>query len=171
MPVPHCSVLCRAAHPHLAVFGVSPDDHLPMGDCVPLDANSTNPFKNCQLGSRQNRFAAVDRPALKPLPSSPYQFAEWHRHHAEGIEAVRQKLGDEAALTAEIHIVVDSWGFPVQPIMKTGHVNKFGFTQESTADDVGRHLQCIVQQNKKMNLNTQQFPVFCFKFRGVEKIL
>ncbi|RJQ24646.1 hypothetical protein C4565_09365 [Candidatus Parcubacteria bacterium] len=72
-----------------------------------------------------------------------------HRHHAEGIEAVRQKWGAEAALAAKIHIVVDCWGIPRAIDYTTGRVNKFGFTQESTADDVDRHLQCIAQQHKK----------------------
>ena len=30
-------------------------------------------------GSRQSLFASLDQPALKPLPSVPYQFAEWKR--------------------------------------------------------------------------------------------
>jgi len=29
--------------------------------------------------SRREFFAEVDRPALKPLPAEPYQYAEWRR--------------------------------------------------------------------------------------------
>lgn len=35
-----------------------------------------------------------------------------HRHHIEGIEEVRQQWGDEAAIAAKIHILVDCWGIP-----------------------------------------------------------
>lgn len=36
------------------------------------------PFKRLP-GSRQNAFETVDRPALKPLPPTRYEFAEWKR--------------------------------------------------------------------------------------------
>ena len=34
------------------------------------------PFKKLP-GSRQSQFEAIDRPALKPLPSTPYEYAAW----------------------------------------------------------------------------------------------
>ena len=34
------------------------------------------PFKKLP-GSRQSQFEAIDRPALQPLPISPYEYAEW----------------------------------------------------------------------------------------------
>ena len=36
------------------------------------------PFKRLP-GPRQSAFETVDRPALKPLPPTRYEFAEWKR--------------------------------------------------------------------------------------------
>jgi transposase len=36
------------------------------------------PFQKLD-GCRQSLFEELDRPALKPLPSQPYQYAEWHK--------------------------------------------------------------------------------------------
>ena len=41
----------------------------------------------------------------------PWQGHRIHRHHAEGVEEVRKKWGDEAALAAEIHIRKDFEGY------------------------------------------------------------
>ena len=35
-----------------------------------------DPFKKLP-GFRQSQFEAIDRPALKPLPSTPYEYAAW----------------------------------------------------------------------------------------------
>jgi len=37
---------------------------------------NTRPFQKLQ-GTRRSLFETIDRPALKPLPPSPYEFAEW----------------------------------------------------------------------------------------------
>jgi len=42
-----------------------------------LDLNK-KPFQKLP-GSRQTTFLAVDKPALKPLPQTPYEFAEWKK--------------------------------------------------------------------------------------------
>ena len=42
-----------------------------------LDLNQ-KPFQKLP-GSRQTTFLAVDKPALKPLPQTPYEFAEWKK--------------------------------------------------------------------------------------------
>lgn len=39
---------------------------------------NTRPFKKLP-GSRRAQFEALDRPALRPLPVAPYEFAEWKR--------------------------------------------------------------------------------------------
>jgi hypothetical protein len=39
---------------------------------------NTRPFKKLP-GSRQSLFESLDRPALRPLPSQPYEYAEWRR--------------------------------------------------------------------------------------------
>ncbi len=39
---------------------------------------NARPFKKLP-GSRQSLFAALDRPALRPLPTQPYEYAEWKR--------------------------------------------------------------------------------------------
>ncbi|MHB8150294.1 MAG: DUF6915 family protein [Desulfobulbia bacterium] len=59
-----------------------------------------------------------------------------HRHHAEGIEEVRKMWGDEAAIAAKIHIIVDCWSIPSQANYESGQVNVNGFTPESTETDV-----------------------------------
>jgi transposase len=41
-----------------------------------LPALNARPFKKLP-GSRQERFASLDRPALRPLPPQPYESAEW----------------------------------------------------------------------------------------------
>ena len=41
-----------------------------------LDRLNRRPFKKLP-GCRQSQFEAVDRPALHPLPSAPYVYAEW----------------------------------------------------------------------------------------------
>ena len=42
-----------------------------------IDLNQ-RPFKKLE-GSRQSAFEAIDRPAMKPLPATRYEFAEWKR--------------------------------------------------------------------------------------------
>src|SRR5439155_663669 len=39
---------------------------------------NARPFKKLP-GSRDSLFAALDRPALRPLPAHPYEYAEWKR--------------------------------------------------------------------------------------------
>jgi len=41
-----------------------------------LPALNARPFKKLP-GSRQELFASLDRPALRPLPPQPYEYAEW----------------------------------------------------------------------------------------------
>jgi transposase len=41
-----------------------------------LSTLNTRPFKKLP-GSRSSLFEALDRPALKPLPAQPYEYAEW----------------------------------------------------------------------------------------------
>jgi transposase len=43
-----------------------------------LPVLNAHPFKKLP-GSRQSLFATLDRPALKPLPAQPYEYAEWKR--------------------------------------------------------------------------------------------
>ena len=43
-----------------------------------LPARNAQPFEKLP-GSRQQLFATLDRPALKPLPHQPYEYAEWKR--------------------------------------------------------------------------------------------
>jgi transposase len=41
-----------------------------------LEVLNTKPFQKLE-GSRKSLFESLERPALKPLPQHPYQFAEW----------------------------------------------------------------------------------------------
>ncbi len=43
-----------------------------------LQELNNKPFKKLS-GSRQSRFEKIDQPALKPLPSSPYELAYWKK--------------------------------------------------------------------------------------------
>ena len=43
-----------------------------------LDKLNNRPFKKLP-GSRRTRFLELDKPALGPLPDSPYQFAQWKK--------------------------------------------------------------------------------------------
>jgi transposase len=43
-----------------------------------LERLNTRPFKKLP-GSRQELFEQLDRPALRPLPTQPYEFAEWKK--------------------------------------------------------------------------------------------
>jgi transposase len=43
-----------------------------------LPALNARPFKKLP-GSRRSLFETLDRPALKPLPVQPYEYAEWKR--------------------------------------------------------------------------------------------
>jgi transposase len=43
-----------------------------------LSALNHHPFKKLP-GSRHSLFASLDRPALRPLPAQPYEYAEWKR--------------------------------------------------------------------------------------------
>lgn len=43
-----------------------------------LDELNSRPFKKLE-GSRQSRFLALDKPALRPLPLRHYEFGEWRR--------------------------------------------------------------------------------------------
>lgn len=53
-----------------------------------LDDLNNRPFKKLP-GSRRTHFESIDRPALKPLPSAPYEFSKFHKvmvgidHHVE----------------------------------------------------------------------------------------
>jgi transposase len=43
-----------------------------------LKVLNTRAFKKLQ-GSRLSHFESIDRPALRPLPERPYEFAEWRK--------------------------------------------------------------------------------------------
>jgi transposase len=61
-----------------------------------LAALNTRPFKKL-AGSRLSHFAAIERPALRPLPARPYAFAEWR----------------QARVAPNIHIEVDGHSYSV----------------------------------------------------------
>lgn len=43
-----------------------------------LEKLNNRPFKKLS-GTRKSRFLGLDKPALRPLPKSPYQFAQWKK--------------------------------------------------------------------------------------------
>ncbi|PKN23381.1 MAG: hypothetical protein CVU68_01145 [Deltaproteobacteria bacterium HGW-Deltaproteobacteria-3] len=66
-----------------------------------------------------------------------------HRHHIEGIEEVRQQWGDEAAIAAKIHIIVDCWGIPSMADYENRFVNQFGQEEDSTWEEAWKMIQTI----------------------------
>jgi len=46
-----------------------------------LDRLNTRPFQKLP-GSRRSLFEELDRPALRPLPARPYEFAQWKKARA-----------------------------------------------------------------------------------------
>jgi len=58
-----------------------------------LDAYNRRPFQKLG-GSRQSLFEEIDRPALRPLPSTPYTFGEWKQatvHIDYHVEAAKHR--------------------------------------------------------------------------------
>ena len=49
----------------------------------------------------------------------PSKLHRLHRHHAEGVEEVRQKWGNEAAAAAEIHILKDEGSIMSEEELRT----------------------------------------------------
>jgi transposase len=78
-----------------------------------LERLNDKPFQKL-LGSRRSLFAQLDRPALKPLPAQPYEYAQWcrvrvgvdyhievdHSHYSVPAALVRQEV--EVRLTAGV---------------------------------------------------------------------
>lgn len=71
-----------------------------------------------------------------------------YRHHAEGIEVVRKRWGDEAAWAAKIHIIVDCWGIPTSADYQSGRVNHLGFGPFANAEEANRLLGEVIRQRQ-----------------------
>lgn len=67
-----------------------------------------------------------------------------YRHHIEGIETVRQKWGDEAALAAKIHILVDCWGIPSKEDYENEFVDFLGCAEGATKEEAQAMLRAIL---------------------------
>jgi hypothetical protein len=52
------------------------------------------------------------------------------RHHAEGVEEIRQTLGEKAALAAQVHILRDCRNIPSSKDYETGYVDALGLKKE-----------------------------------------
>jgi transposase len=60
---------------------------------------NARPFKKLE-GSRRSHFEAIDRPALRPLPSAPYEYAEWRKARvAPNIHLPAMRAAASAAAT------------------------------------------------------------------------
>lgn len=44
-----------------------------------LQSLNERPFQKNKLESRRSQFDSLDRPAMKPLPAQPYEYAEWKK--------------------------------------------------------------------------------------------
>lgn len=67
-----------------------------------------------------------------------------HRHHTEGIDEVRRMWGDEAALAAKIHILVDCWGIPSQADYENGFVDTQGYAEGATLEEAKAMLRALL---------------------------
>ena len=98
----------RGPPPHLLLPpGAKHRDYQPAGGSQPA------PFQKTP-GSRQSVFESLDRPALRPLPAQPYEYAEWKlvrvnidyhvevdgHHYSVPYALVKQQL--EARLSAQV---------------------------------------------------------------------
>lgn len=96
-----------------------------------LDLNQ-KPFQKLP-GSRQTTFLAVDKPALKPLPQTPYEFAEWKK----------------ARVSVDYHIEVDRhfYSVPYKLIKKQIDVRITGRTIECIYNNtrVASHIRSYQQ--------------------------
>ena len=67
-----------------------------------------------------------------------------YRHHTEGIEEVRKMWGDEAALAAKVHIIVDCWGIPSKADYENGFVDVDGYSDGATQQEASAMLRAIL---------------------------
>lgn len=42
-----------------------------------LQGSNNRPFQKNKTETRRSRFDSLDRPAMRPLPAQPYEYAEW----------------------------------------------------------------------------------------------
>jgi len=56
--------------------------------------------------------------------------------------------GDEAALAAKIHIIVDCWGIPSMEDYENEFVNQFGQDEESTWEEALMMLKAVAADQK-----------------------
>lgn len=71
-----------------------------------------------------------------------------YRHHTEGIEEVRKMWGDEAALAAKVHIIVDCWGIPSKEDYENEFVDAQGYSEGATLKEAKAMLQAALAANR-----------------------
>lgn len=71
------------------------------------------------------------------------------RHHVEGIEEVRRMWGDEAAIAATIHILVDCWGIPFQADYDQDLVEGYGQAPGATWEEAKEMLKAVIPAEKR----------------------
>lgn len=65
------------------------------------------------------------------------EFLEHHRqflHHKEGVEYIRKRWGEEAALAAKHHILADCENLPDAADYHTGRVDSYGYVNQRFVD-------------------------------------
>ena len=72
-----------------------------------------------------------------------------HRHHIEGIEEVHRMWGDEAALAAKVHIIVDCWGIPSKNDYENEFVDAQGYAEGATQAEASAMLKAILQDSAR----------------------
>jgi transposase len=102
-----------------------------------LDALNSRPFQKLK-GTRRSLFESVDRPALKPLPSTPYEYAE-HR---------------KARVNIDYHIAVQNhfYSVPHRLLRKQVDVRLTASTVEVLYD--GRRVAAHVRSRRKGGFTT-----------------
>ena len=97
-----------------------------------LERLNTRPFQKLE-GSRRSQFEALDQPALKPLPSSRYEYAEWRK----------------ARVGADYHVEVDEhfYSVPYQLVGQELDVRLTAQTMECLHG--GKRVACHVRSRGK----------------------
>ncbi len=106
---------------------------------VLLDDLNSRPFK-ARPGSRRSQFEALDKPALRPLPTHPYRYVDikrvrvnidYHVAYREHLYSVpHQYVGEQLELHASEHTV--TLYFRLQPVASHPRQDGYGMTTQAS---------------------------------------
>lgn len=119
------------------------------------------PFKRIP-GSRRSRFEELDKPVLKPLPSEPFEYAEWTSAHKIGPDYHMRVLGHYYSVP---HELVAS---KVEARITVNVIEFFHMGQRVAihprSDEVGGHTTDAAHQPKAHRAYSEQTPELIIKW-------